>query len=113
YTLISVIDISPKIPQNIAYYPLNLNPANGERLLFSYAYDMTERQLYRIGVTLCIPGFGLNDQGVCQICDAGTYSDESNSTPCKKCTQGTYSEFVSGSTKCIECPRGTYSDKIA
>lgn len=61
---------------------------------------------------VCPPGTsGIEYEGVCRPCSAGTFQSEKGSYLCIECAEGTFSQ--SGATKCEPCPRGTTSFSIA
>ena len=69
--------------------------------------------------TSCVVGLFQSEKGkgICQPCEAGTWSDtigSSSSSNCKKCNKGTYSTATGSSslTSCNACPPGKNSQTI-
>ena len=73
----------------------------------------------------CLPGEYQNENGDCQVCEPGTFSD-GNASQCDACPAGTFAQgqtdcsdigmpdvFDCGASSCTECPPGYFSSSYS
>ena len=56
----------------------------------------------------CFPGFYINEQGKCESCAPGYYSEKANLNYCMSCPRGTFNNNY-GTAYCTRCLPGTFN----